>query len=212
MNVIQAFAATAALTLSLTSSAWGSVIVDASPAGPYQDNFVNQSTSQNFLVAFTLAEKTQIDSVDIFTEGYWAAVGAPTTVRFRNNADGQPAETNLYEIAASVTSISDAIDQYDNVAVSVDLPPIILDAGTYWFGVSGTTSELGWSGFRTGTESWSVLEDETIRHTFGPGEAGYDLPFRISGEVVHGDVPEPGSLVLTAVAMLGLATARRRKG
>lgn len=200
MQKIKTLAAALIIAFGVTTGAHADVIVDATPTGSYAGAWSNYAASQNFLIQFTLASTTQIESVDIFAFNGYAPVGTSTTVRFRNDAGGSPAAANLVEFVANVSGNS-AFDAQSHIA-SVNLSPFSLDAGTYWFGVSGTSTELSWDSYSTNNQNQKYLSGQNI---VGEPNVG-DFGFRINGEV-----PEPGSVALLGMAIGGLLLARRKR-
>lgn len=188
------------IAFGVATSAGAAVIVDETPTGTFAGGWSNYAAGQNFLVQFTLASTTLIESVDIFTYTGYADVGTSTTVRFRTDAGNAPATANLYEFVANVSSNSyfDGISRVTNV----QLNPFSLNAGTYWFGVSGTNDELSWDSYRTFNQNQRLLNGQSDRFTPGIG----DLAYRING-----NVPEPGSVALLGIAICGLLLARRMR-
>ena len=201
----------AAALLTLGTAANAAVVVDGTPTGSYRGNWANESTGQNFLIKFTLGTATKINGLDIFTNNPFANVGQAVRIRFRSDDGGAPSATNLF-------SFDDAIDNNTafgsgNIIAGTDFTGINFAAGTYWFGVSGLTSELGWSSFDNGgpnpNPNQRQLNGENVTST--PGV--HDFAFRIRGEELAGAVPEPTTwmLMLFGFGAIG-ASLRLRRG
>ena len=207
MKLIKIAIACATLATALPASA--SVVVDGSPTGLTYGNWANEATSQNFLVKFTLAATTNITGFDIFTENYFGSIGQAVRVRIRADASGSPTAANLFSFDDTI-DVSTAFAGTTNT-VGTNFSSISLGAGTYWIGMSGLTSELGWTSFNNGGPSANPnqrqLSNETVIST--PGI--YDLGFRIRSDDMTAPVPEPATWMLMLMGMAGVGFVMRRK-
>jgi hypothetical protein len=195
-------AASLIIAFGIIASANASVIVNGTPTGSYNGGWSNIATSQNFMIQFTLESTTTIDSLDIFTMRGYAPVGTSATVRFRDDAHGKPAATNLYKFVAPVSkAVEDNSFGYVTIT-SVEFAPLKFNAGTYWFGVSGTTAQMAMVSYTTNEQKQRTLSGEKVGGKPNVGDFGYR---------VHGQVPEPGSITLLGAAIGGLLLARRKR-
>jgi hypothetical protein len=188
-----------------------SVDVLSMPAG---FNATNAANSQNFLVRFTLGSATTLTGASIYSAGSFVSLGDGVLIKFRNDVEGGPDLSNFAALNSSLSLInSDGASSNPTIQqLYASFTPLALSAGTYWFGMSGSTSDIGWEidfGSATGTPAWQLSAD-SLQFAFGPTAA---LSFRLyDGAPLGGAVPEPASWAML-IAGFGLtgATLRRRR-
>ena len=210
MKLIKFAIASAALAAAFPASA--AVVVDGSPTGSYRGTWGNIVNSQNFLVKFTLAAETNITGFDIFTDNIHGSIGQAVRMRIRADAGGSPLAANLF-------SFDDTIDvstpfMGGSKIVGTNFSAITLGIGTYWIGMSGLTSDIGWSAYDNG----GPVQNPNQRALFGEQADPLapnirDLAFRIRGDDVTGAVPEPSTwlMLLFGFGAIG-ASLRYRRG
>ncbi len=169
-------------------------------------NWQNQGGDQNFLVQFTLASAAQVTGFDIDTVRQFGALGQPVIIRIRNDVAGEPAGGNLFEFSDGISSRAAAANGQD-ILVGAQFDAISLAAGTYWIGMSGTDSELGWSSY-----DYGVLVSPDVVQLAGELPLTIHPPIRNLGFEVLGTmagVPEPASWILMLAGFLGAGAAIR---
>jgi hypothetical protein len=215
---VKQFAAAAAVAFAVFSAGAASAAILTSvdptvlPGNPYG----NQAGLQNFLVSFTLTQKSDITSFSLFTDKSYGNIGQAVTVRLRADVGGDtPSATNLQEIFTTIDAAT-VLDASNNLKmVTADFGPILLDPGTYWIGMSGSTSELGWEAFvlqhvtSMPPGQWQ-LNGETL--AWRPNV--YNFAYQIGGApvtVTSGGVPEPASwaLMICGIGLTGSMLRRR---
>jgi len=202
-----------AVCLSMTtiiSAHASSIIVDESPdVIGLTPGFTasNVSAGQNFLVQFTLSMPETIGGVDIYSDLSGVSLGNGVEIKFRSDVSGTPAVTNLLAINSTIDVIdSMGSSTYPSIQrLHADIIPVLLGAGTYWYGMSGT-NEIGWNiDFDTpGSLGAWQLQGDSLQFSFDNDAA---FAFRLEGVAV----PEPASTTLIGTALAGLGLIHRRR-
>jgi hypothetical protein len=204
-----------AAALGMAAAAHANVVVDMSPdviGGP-PPGFTaeNQAGLQNFLLQFTLTSPQVIGGADIYSD-FPDNIGTAVEVKFRNDVGGAPDLTN----ALTFNSVIDAVDSQESSAfpsimrVHADFAPTLFAPGTYWFGMSGIGTEIGWNlAFNVpGSDgAWQLFQDG-LQFSFNNDT---QFAFRLDGPA--GVVPEPAAwtLMMVGFGALGVALRSRRK-
>lgn len=173
----------------------------------------NQSTSGNYIETVVFGSSVEVTGMDIYTRTGQTSVGNSVVVRVRGDAAGVPGSL-ISETVETVSVIDSAgSTSSDSVRVHVDFAsPLNLAAGTYWFGMSGNSYELGLRSLMGAN-----APGDKRMYQFGgnvpqfPSEIG-DMAFRLEG-VQSTVTPEPTSLALAGFAGIGMAAGawRRRR-
>lgn len=203
-----------ALTLVAASPGQAAVItlqaLNAAQGGEFSNlGPTNQQAADDFVLAAT----TSLDSFSWFGR-YFAniAVADPVDFSIRIFADigGQPAAAALHTFGVSVNASPTGLDFGGVPWFSYSTPlAVMLTAGTYWISVlenDAATPTVGNSQWLWGD---STVGLRAIRNgDLDPWTAALDLnhAFTLTGT----QVPEPSTLALTALGILGLVRYRRR--
>ena len=209
MKLIKFAIATAALAAAFPANS--AIVVDGSPTGSYYRTWINITNGQNYLVKFTLAAATNITGFDIFTNNSFGPIGQAVRMRIRADAGGSPLAANLFSFDDTI-DVSTPFSGGQKI-VGTNFAAITLGTGTYWIGMSGLTSELGWSSFNNGGPLQNPNQRELLGEVVNNTPVIYDLGFRIRGDDVTGAVPEPSTwlMLLFGFGAIG-ASLRYRRG
>lgn len=100
---------------------------------------------------------------------------------------------------------------------NADISDLVLGAGNYWlrWSLTGSLNSGPWvpptSDARTGNGQQSIAAGPYATLIEGGSQLTVELPFGVNGSIVRSDVPEPASMALLGLGLLGFAAARRRK-
>lgn len=178
---------------------------------------------------FVLSAATQISGINWWgaytSQNQFDAVADDFSLRILDAAFGLVADINVGSVTRFDTGLN-AEDLGNGIVRDIfgyetSIAPLVLTAGQYYLSVVNNTAGDGlaerWSWQSTagvsGTvaqarQSNAVFADTTTgwENTAGPPDgAGYDLAFNITS------VPEPSTITLLGIGMLGLGLTRRRK-
>ncbi len=175
----------------------------------------NSFDSQNFLSAASFAAPVLFEGFDIYSRYAGAyTLGEGVTLRIRADVGGSPAATDLFTLTSIVSAV-DTIGSLNDPSfkrVHADFSPTALAAGSYWFGMSGTTGEIGLNlGFDAiGANPLWQLQSSILSFSFtGSAKAGFRVLGTLDGGGSSG-TPEPGSWVML-IAGFGLVGAAMRR-
>lgn len=198
-----------AATVPVANAANAQVLAQRLPGGEpeFVSTRANQSDTQNFLTQIVLGPDATLASMTIWTDASLVNIGSSTTIKIRLDVAGSPADTNLYELIAPVADVGTS-DYSGIVGATVYFSPISLGAGTYWIGLSGTGSELGWTTFDIDVPAPDYqrqLSGDTVFFT----PAINTLAYSIGG--LGTSVPEPATWAMMFLGLGGIGVALRRR-
>ena len=218
----------AAGVMAWAGNADAALLVDGHPTGRFADLLQNNFSANNWLVEFQVAGTVSLTGLGVYTIPTLASIGQQVVVRVRNDVGGVPdAATNLYEFTSTIDQLA-GVSTLTTLAVA-DFAPQVLTSGTYWIGMMGTASELGWESFLSGfvqPSNQAALFREGPNVPFGPHPALGVLAFALYGDgpgsialvpateldpdVIHFDqIPEPTTWAMMLVGFFGLGSVLR---
>lgn len=161
---------------------------------------------------FTLTESYDIDLISIWG-GYWSSGVQPSSFDFRMQIRTDTSfESIIYDLTLIATTVHDTGYDHGNVPgadilkFDFDVTGITLEAGSYYIGISSQNNpgtNFFWQRFSAGTNNIPHMSFGTIYDTSG------DLTLAINGSTIS--VPEPSTLAIFALGMIGLASRRFKK-
>ena len=178
--------------------------------GPSTDNGYQLGSGYETADDFILTTASDINSVEFYFQNYNGITGwgQDITYSFYNDNSGSIGSLIATGNGQNVTPVDSGLAWCcgggNAWSVNFDLASTLsLNTGHYWLGLSGASGSNPWWVTTSGISGYNGKVNGS--------NTSYDFAFSLSGDVQSQDVPEPSTLAIFALGMIGLASRRFKK-
>jgi hypothetical protein len=186
------------------AAAHAAILWDYNPSlGTYGGSWQNQTAFQNFAEMATFAQAVSITQYVYFTDFDPSTFGTMHVKTLADSGGTPGAYIDQQDVSVASFSVEGVFSGDTIYRVNLNVAPINLAAGSYWFGASGNGFEAAQVSMNPGPGDNQMAQFNGAAYS-NPAVVG-DQDFQLVGTVV----PEPASCI--ALGSLAVLALRRRK-